>query len=186
MVHHDCSTRGSITVLQQNGASGRFKKMGHHSIVTRWRTTVFQQDWATWLLNKMEHHCRSTKWSTTAVQQDGAPPHFHTGPMLFSHSATQKENWTYGNYWVAPPLPRPSGLCGSSTICNSSSRWWKGRTALCCSQYCGIGVPLEHLQSSKGSWHWKTSGLVSLEFLYWHNISLESSSWLSSTLYLPS
>jgi len=43
---------------------------------------------------------------TTVVQQDGAPPHFHTGLMLFSHSATQKEDWTYGTYCVAPRTPQ--------------------------------------------------------------------------------
>jgi hypothetical protein len=70
---------------------------------------------------------------------------------------------------VAPALPRTSSPHGSSTICSSSSRRRKWRTALCCNQYCKTEVPLEHLQGNKGNWHWTTSGVVSLEFPYCQN-----------------
>jgi hypothetical protein len=81
---------------QQDGTPLWFNKMAHHDCSTRWSTTVLQQDGAPLSFNIIAQHYCSTKLSTTVIQQDGAPPHFYTGPTLFSHSATQKENWTHG------------------------------------------------------------------------------------------
>jgi len=148
-------------------------------------TTVVQQDGALLSCNKI---------ATMTVEQDGtllsfnkmAHRHISTQIWYYFHTATP-EKWTgrTGPIEWPPALTRLSNPYDSSTICSGSSRRQKGRTALCCSHFYGIGMQLEHLQGNKDSWLWKTSGLVSLDFPYCHNISLKLSSWLSTALYLP-